>query len=93
MFGARFDGRSNLVDEADNASPQLSLGSFFKLLTERLQRRGCSHVAFGIAGLPELLTSGGQSHPSSLRLFQELVLGRLSMDEAGGGDRHRAEKC
>ncbi len=82
VFGARFDGVLVLVDEADNASPQLSLGSFFKLLTERLQRRGCAHVAFGIAGLPELRNVLAASHPSSLRLFQELVLGRLSMDEA-----------
>jgi hypothetical protein len=81
-FGARFDGILVLVDEADNASPQLSLGSFFKLLTERLQRRGCNHVAFGIAGLPELRNVLATSHPSSLRLFDELVLGRLLMSEA-----------
>jgi energy-coupling factor transporter ATP-binding protein EcfA2 len=81
-FGARFDGILILVDEADNAAPELSLGSFFKLLTERLRRRGCGHVAFGIAGLPELRNVLATSHPSSLRLFEELVLGRLSMDEA-----------
>ena len=81
-FSARFDGLLILVDEADNASRPLSLGSFFKLLTERLHRRGCSHVAFGIAGLPELRNVLAESHPSSLRLFEELVLGRLSPDEA-----------
>jgi hypothetical protein len=81
-FGAHFDGILILVDEADNAAPELSLGSFFKLLTERLQRRGCNHVAFGIAGLPQLRNVLATSHPSSLRLFEELVLGRLSMDEA-----------
>jgi hypothetical protein len=82
VFGAHFDGVLILVDEADNASPRLSLGSFFKLLTERLQRRGCSRVAFGMAGLPELRSVLAESHPSSLRLFEELVLGRLSMEEA-----------
>ena len=81
-FGARFDGVLILIDEADNASPELSLGSFFKLTTERLQRRGCNHVAFGIAGLPELRSVLAASHPSSLRLFEELVLGRLSTAEA-----------
>jgi hypothetical protein len=81
-FGAHFDGILILVDEADNAAPNLYLGSFFKLLTERLQRRGCNHVAFGIAGLPELRNVLATSHPSSLRLFEELVLGRLSTDEA-----------
>ena len=86
IFGGHFDGILILIDEADNASPQLSLGSFFKLLTERLQRRGCDHVAFGIAGLPELRTVLSTSHPSSLRLFEELVLGRLSMNEGATGD-------
>lgn len=81
VFGARFDGIIMLIDEADKASKNLSLGSFFKLLTERLHRRGCDRVAFGIAGLPELRTVLVESHPSSLRLFEELVLGRLSPDE------------
>jgi hypothetical protein len=82
IFGAHFDGILILVDEADNAAPELSLGSFFKLLTERLQRRGCNHIAFGIAGLPELRNVLVTSHPSSLRLFEELVLGRLPSTEA-----------
>lgn len=80
-FGAHFDGILILIDEADNASTHLSLGSFFKLTTERLQRRGCNKVAFGIAGLPTLSRVLAESHPSSLRLFEELVLGRLSMEE------------
>jgi AAA ATPase domain len=82
VFGARFDGVLVLVDEADNASSRLSLGSFLKLLTERLQRRGCYRVAFGIAGLPNLRNVLTESHPSSLRLFEELILGRLSFPES-----------
>ncbi len=82
VFSAKFDGILILVDEADNASGALQLGSFFKLLTERLQRRGCNHVSFGIAGLPELRNVLAASHQSSLRMFDELVLGRLSVDEA-----------
>jgi len=81
LFGARFDGILVLIDEADNASPYLNLGSFFKLLTERLQRRGCSRIAVGLAGLPELRTVLAESHRSSLRLFEELILGRLSTAE------------
>jgi AAA ATPase domain len=80
-FGAKYDGILVLIDEADNAAPQLSLGSFFKLLTEQLQRRGCSRIAFGIAGLPELRAVLARSHASSLRLFDELVLDRLSRSE------------
>lgn len=81
VFSARHDGILVLIDEADNASKDLSLGSFFKLLTERLLRRGCPHLAFGVAGLPELRNVLVDSHPSSLRLFEELVLGRLSDEE------------
>ncbi len=36
---------------------------------------------FGIAGLPEVRSVLTASHPSSLRLFDGLVLGRLSTDE------------
>ena len=81
VFSARFDGILVLIDEADNASKKLSLGSFFKLFTERLQRRGCTRVAFGIAGLPELRNVLMESHASSLRLFEENILGRLSANE------------
>jgi hypothetical protein len=84
VFDARFDGIVILIDEADNASPRLSLGSFFKLLTERLQRRGCSRLSFAIAGLPEVRTVLAESHTSSLRLFEELILGRLSDQEVDG---------
>lgn len=84
VFDARFDGIIILIDEADNASPKLGLGSFFKLLTERLQRRGCSRLAFAIAGLPEVRTVLAESHKSSLRLFEELILGRLSAREVDG---------
>jgi Cdc6-like AAA superfamily ATPase len=81
IFATRYDGILILIDEADNASAELSLGSFFKLLTERLLRRGCVNVAFGIAGLPELRNVLAESHPSALRLFEELILGRLTTQE------------
>jgi hypothetical protein len=35
-FSARYDGILLVIDEADNCSAQLNLGSFRKLLTERL---------------------------------------------------------
>lgn len=81
VFDARFDGILILIDEADNASEALALGSFAKLLTERLQRRGCSRILFGLAGLPELRQVLRDSHPSSLRVFEELPLERLSDSE------------
>ena len=53
-FSAKFDGVLLIIDEADNCSAQLNLGSFLKLLTERLQRYGCSQILIGLAGMPEL---------------------------------------
>jgi hypothetical protein len=67
-----------LIDEADNSDEQLSLGSFLKLLLERLQKNGCNQVMVGLAGLPEVRKVLVSSHPSSLRLFEELTLGRLT---------------
>ena len=83
LWGAAVDGILILIDEADNSSKALQLGSFFKLLSERLQRRSCNRIMFGLAGLPELRKVLHDSHPSSLRLFEELVLDRLSDSEVG----------
>jgi len=46
-----------------------------------MPRRGCARLAFGLAGLQELRGVLARSHPSSLRLFEEIVLGRLSESE------------
>ena len=77
-FGGVYDGVLLLVDEADNASPELHLGSFFKLLIERVQRSGCDRLCIGLAGLPKVVEVLTTSHASSLRLFEELPLGPLS---------------
>jgi hypothetical protein len=82
-FGAKYDGLLILVDEADSGSKVLGLGSFFKLVTERLQRRGCEHVMVGLAGLPNLRDVLHASHPSSLRMFEENILERLTDQEVG----------
>lgn len=81
LWNAAVDGVLILIDEADNSAKGLQLGSFFKLLSERLQRRNCNRVMFGLAGLPELQRALREGHPSSLRMFEELVLGRLSEPE------------
>jgi len=78
LFGAEYDGICILIDEADNCSSQLGLGSFFKLLLERLQKRGCDRVLVGLAGLPELRSKLYESHPSSVRVFNEVPLERLA---------------
>ena len=81
FFSAQFDGVLILIDEADNASDALQLGSFSKLLMERLHRRGCRKLMLGLAGLPKLRTVLRDSHQSSLRLFSDIELSRLSHDE------------
>jgi hypothetical protein len=80
-FADSFEGILVLIDEADNSSSALQLGSFLKLLLERLQRRDCNRVLVGIAGLPEVRAVLHNSHPSSLRLFEEHCLNRLSQNE------------
>jgi hypothetical protein len=84
MFNARYDGVLILIDEADNSSSGLQLGSFFKLLLEKLQRRGCNRVLVGLAGLSELRDVLVCSHPSALRIFEEVELWRLSKPEVNG---------
>jgi len=81
MFNAKYDGILILIDESDNCSRELGLGACLKLLIERLQRHGCNRVIIGLAGLPELRSRLQESHPSSLRIFEELSLGRLSNEE------------
>lgn len=71
------DGILIVFDEADNGPKELDLGAFLKLLTERLQRHGCNRVMFGLAGLLGLRKTLHSSHPSSLRIFQDIVLDRL----------------
>jgi len=72
-----------LIDEADNEGSELQLGSFLKLVTEGLQRRGCNNVMFGLAGLPNLRDVLAAGHPSSLRIVEEISLGRLTPEEVG----------
>jgi hypothetical protein len=80
-FDATYDGVLIIIDEADNASAELDLGSFVKLLTERLQKEGTEKLMFGISGLPKTKDILLNSHPSSIRIFEELHLERLTKTE------------
>jgi AAA ATPase domain len=51
------DGVLILVDEADKPPASANLGSLVKLLTERLNVRGCDRVCIGLAGLTSLRES------------------------------------
>jgi AAA ATPase domain len=83
LFSTTYDGIVLLIDEADKASAALRLGAVLKALAERLERRGCRNVAIGLAGLPHLRKVLLESHPSSLRLFEECTLDRLNDAEVG----------
>jgi hypothetical protein len=81
LFGTTYDGVLLLIDECDKASKDLDIGAFLKLLLERVQRHDCYRFMVGIAGLDNLRDVLYVSHESSLRLFDELRLDRLSTDE------------
>ncbi len=76
-----YDGVLILIDEVDQASSELDIGSFLKYLLERLNRKNCNQVVIGLAGLNVSTDVLINSHPSSLRVFDELPLGNLSPDD------------
>ena len=75
------DGILVLIDEADNPQSDADLGRTIKFITERLSRRGCERVIFGIAGLPTLLVKLRESHESAPRLFHAIKLEPLEWVE------------
>ena len=75
------DGIVLLIDEADRPSVDAGLGEFLKLLTERLARRQCLTIVIGLAGLPTILGKLRDSHESSPRLFETLLLEPLEFEE------------
>ncbi|HEX7904796.1 MAG TPA: ATP-binding protein [Chitinophagaceae bacterium] len=77
-FESSHDGILLIIDEADNATKDLDLGTFIKLLMERLQKEGSQQLMVGISGLPKTKEILIDSHPSSIRIFEELNLDRLS---------------
>ncbi|MDP9511354.1 AAA family ATPase [Pseudomonas protegens] len=75
------DGIVFIVDEADNASPSLHIGYFFKAVTEMLQQHGCERVMFVVAGLPDIVEKLARSHESSIRIFNHLSVKELSFSD------------
>jgi hypothetical protein len=81
IFDTSYNGVLLLIDEADRSAPELGLGAFLKTLTERLNKNGCERLMIGVGGLPELRQVLVASHRSSLRIFDQMFLERLSSDE------------
>lgn len=71
------DGIVFFIDEADNVADELRIGYFFKVVTELLQKNGCSNIMFMLAGLPDAAEKLSKSHESSIRLFHHLKIREL----------------
>ena len=76
-----FDGVLILIDEADRPGADAGLGEFLKLLIERLAKKDCNNVLLDLAGLPVIMTKLRDSHESSPRLFQTMLLEPLEVEE------------
>jgi len=70
-----------LIDESDTASDELNLGSLLKNLSEILVSENQNNILFILAGLPHLTDVLRKSHESSPRLFEEINIGPLSIDD------------
>ncbi|WP_323158269.1 ATP-binding protein [Pseudomonas viridiflava] len=75
------DGIVFIIDEADNACPDLHIGYFFKAVSEMLQQHGCQHIMFVVAGLPEVVEKLDKSHASSIRIFTHLKVKELNFSD------------
>lgn len=80
-INADCDGILLLIDEADKPPAKSNLGEFVKLFSERLTKRGCNKVSIGLAGLPVVLQKLKESHESSPRIFELLLLEPLLPQE------------
>jgi Cdc6-like AAA superfamily ATPase len=83
-FHSPKDGLILFIDEVDSASKELDLGTLLKSLSEKLVAEGCSRLLLVMAGLPETREVLMQSHPSSVRLFEEMVLAPLEHEDVKG---------
>jgi hypothetical protein len=83
-LSATKDGLVILIDEADKASSALDLGTFLKRLVETLSAERLNRMLVIVTGLPEMKSALIASHESSLRLFEEHTLDRLSEEEVRG---------
>lgn len=68
------DGVVILIDEADKGAAVCQLGEFIKLFTERLTVRDCNHVAIGVSGISSVIPALKESHESSVRILNHLLL-------------------
>jgi len=75
------DGIVFFIDEADNACESLHLGYLLKTVTELLVQHECHNIMFVVAGLPIVIDKLSSSHPSSIRIFNHLIIKELSPED------------
>jgi hypothetical protein len=81
QLDGQIDGVLILIDEADRPGEEANLGELLKAFTERLARKNCGNVLFGLAGLPTIIGKLRGSHESAPRIFETLHLEPLEPEE------------
>lgn len=69
------------IDELDRVNPQTRAASFFKLVSEQLNRDQVLNVAFFAAGITGAVQKLEEEHASVFRVFRDIPLPRLTVDE------------
>jgi energy-coupling factor transporter ATP-binding protein EcfA2 len=75
------DGVLLFIDELDRVDPESGIGSFFKLTSEKLNRRGAKNVAFFCAGITGAVQNLEKDHASISRTFRDIPIPRLTEEE------------
>lgn len=71
-----------ILDELDRMDDFEGFSSFWKTLFEKLSADNLRNIMLVCVGMPELLTKLGEDHPSFLRVFTPLNLGKMQDQEA-----------
>jgi len=75
------DGILLFIDELDRVDPESGIGSFFKLSSEKLNRRGVKNIAFFCAGITGAVQKLEEDHESISRTFRDIPIPRLTKKE------------
>jgi len=71
-----------ILDELHNLNTFKGVGSFFKVVSERLVVDGYRQIMFLATGLPKIASDISEDDPSAPRIFTYVELNRLTEDES-----------
>jgi len=77
------DGIILFIDEIDRMDLDSGLATFFKLVTERLERENVTNIIFFCAGIVGAVQKMKDEHPSIVRTFKDIVIHKLTPEESG----------